>query len=192
MALKMATDLENLIKTLIFTNNKIAITNIVYPVGSVYINSSNTNPGSVVGGTWVRVPNGYLRNNGTATGMGTGGSLTSGSTAITLAQMASHVHWFDRNTSNNGHHNHSLALNEDGGFVMYGALNWGSNYTGFRITSGNSNGQSSGASFPLMAVGNGGHVHNVQGDTDSRGSTQGHTHTLEPSFVNIYAWRRTA
>lgn len=65
MGLKIATDLQTVIKDLIRDS--------FYPVGSIYINKSNTNPGLKLGGTWARIPNGYLRNNGTATGLATGG-----------------------------------------------------------------------------------------------------------------------
>lgn len=145
----MALKISNELKTLIL--------NMTNPVGSVYINSSNTNPGSVLGGTWVRVPNGYLRNNGTATGMATGGSLTSSSTAITTTQMPSHGH----------------------------SINWPSGTADIRINSTSIAGSAS-----ITIGGLGGSIYGIPG-ANNTGSSQGHTHALEPSFVNVYAWRRT-
>lgn len=117
-----------------------------------------TNPvGSVLGGTWVRVPNGYLRNNGTADGMATGGSLTSSSTVISTTQMPSHGH----------------------------SISWPSGTIDTRLNSTSIAGSAS-----ITIGGLGGSIYGIPG-VNNTGSSQGHTHTLEPSFVNVYAWRRT-
>lgn len=146
----MALNVSNELKTLIL--------NLTNPVGSVYINSSNTNPGTVLGGTWVRVPNGYLRNNGTAAGMATGGSLTTGSTAITVAQLPSHRPSLQGVSNINANSYWDSGIND--------------------------------TSFGLKYQTIGGYT-TRQAPFADIGSTQGHTHSLEPSFVNVYAWRRT-
>ena len=36
-----------------FTMVKTKLLNLIYPVGSIYMSATNTNPGSTLGGTWV-------------------------------------------------------------------------------------------------------------------------------------------
>lgn len=137
-----------------------AIKGELHPVGSVYITYVNTNPGTLLGfGTWVALSDGYLRNNATN---GSGGSLTSGSTALSIAQMPAHNH---------------------GGSTGIGL---DSATKSVQVTSGSLNL----ASVPFY-----------QGDTttlkhshtiSSQGSGQGHTHSIEPTYTRVYAWRRTA
>lgn len=74
----------------------------IYPIGAVYMNVlDNTNPAILLGfGTWTRLPNNYYLYNGSDAPLTTGGELTTsissktttGDTALTIAQMASHTH----------------------------------------------------------------------------------------------------
>lgn len=79
----------------IYMNNKNLerfLLDIIYPVGSVYFtNKVGYNPGTTMGGTWARIPDGYIRsrNYGNLT---TGGSWDSGSTVLNITQTPSHVH----------------------------------------------------------------------------------------------------
>lgn len=81
----------------------------IYPIGTIYMSSSNVNPGTLFGGTWTawgqgRVPVGAGSNGTTNYSVETTGgaesrahqhaSATSGSTAITTDQMPSHKHGF--------------------------------------------------------------------------------------------------
>lgn len=148
-----------------------------YPVGSIYMNTlDGTNPALKFGGTWVQLTDRFLIGAGSTYGVGaTGGS--------TLLQSHNHT----GGTSANGQHNHSLALNEDSNYVMYGTLNWGATYTGFVINSINSNGQSSGKSFPLMANYNGNHSH-----TFTTNHTGGGNAENMPPYRGVYMWYRSA
>lgn len=63
---------------------------IAYPVGSIYIAYNHTNPGTLFGGTWVRMTGGFLWASGASDTIGqTGGERTH---TLTTAEMPSHTH----------------------------------------------------------------------------------------------------
>lgn len=62
----------------------------VYPVGSVYISVSSTNPGTLFGGTWEQLQNRFLLGAGSLYSAGsTGGEATH---KLTINEMPSHSH----------------------------------------------------------------------------------------------------
>lgn len=83
-----------------------AITNIIYPVGSIYISTNTANPASYLGGTWSQVAKdcyliGYNAGNtwfdkpGTSKGSnGKSGSWNTDNHTLTIDQMPSHKHPF--------------------------------------------------------------------------------------------------
>lgn len=78
-----------------FTMVKTKLLNLIYPVGSIYMSATNTNPGSTLGGTWVawgsgKVPVGI---DSTDTDFNTA-EKTGGAKKVTLtvAQMPKHSH----------------------------------------------------------------------------------------------------
>ena len=79
-----------------------SIKSAMYPVGSVYITYNNVNPGTFLGGTWVRFGEGR-----TLVGEGTGND---GSTSMSFTA-----------NSTGGLYNHSM-VRDDIGYIYYGAL----------------------------------------------------------------------
>lgn len=83
-----------------------AITNIIYPVGSIYISTNTANPSSYLGGTWQQVAHdcyliGYNAGNtwfdkpGTSKGSnGNSGSWNTNNHTLTIDQIPSHQHEF--------------------------------------------------------------------------------------------------
>ncbi len=154
-------------------NNK-TIFDLVYPVGSIYMSVSSTNPGSLFGGTWTawgqgRVPVG-VNTSGTFNSVEkTGGSETH---KLTVAQMPSHTH-----TQNSHRHNYGRPAlfggeNDDDGSIFT------PRYSG-RTSSqykGNSNGWTE-MSYTTATNQNtgGGEAHN----------------NLQP-YITCYMWKRTA
>ena len=78
-----------------------------YPVGSIYISTSSTNPGTFLGGTWTRIQDTFLLAAGSTYSAGaTGGEATH---TLTEAEMPYHRHsystapqsWGERDTSAN-------------------------------------------------------------------------------------------
>ena len=66
--------------------------NLVYPVGSIYWSSKNTNPGTLFGGTWVQIKDRFILTAGDYYSNGaTGGAAT---VTLTVSNMPSHKHSF--------------------------------------------------------------------------------------------------
>ena len=64
----------------------------IYPVGSIYLSTSNISPSTLIGGTWVQIRGamlGITDGNDVAKAASYGGNL-----AITINQMPSHTHGF--------------------------------------------------------------------------------------------------
>lgn len=78
-------------------NGKIPVARLfdaIYPVGSIYISTNSTNPGTLFGGTWEAYAQGRtLIGNGTSDQTFTAGATGGASThTLTTAQMPSHTH----------------------------------------------------------------------------------------------------
>ena len=78
-------------------NGKIPVARLfdaIYPVGSIYISTNSTNPGTLFGGTWVAYAQGRtLIGNGTSDQTFTAGATGGASThTLTTSQMPSHTH----------------------------------------------------------------------------------------------------
>ena len=72
--------------------------NLVYPVGSIYWSSKNTNPGTLFGGTWVQIKDRFILAAGDSYSNGaTGGAAT---VTLTVSNMPSHSHTIGGSTGN--------------------------------------------------------------------------------------------
>ena len=72
--------------------NGAPLLNLVYPVGSIYLSSKNTNPGTLFGGTWVQIKDRFILTAGDSYSNGaTGGAAT---VTLTVSNMPSHTHSF--------------------------------------------------------------------------------------------------
>ena len=66
--------------------------NLVYPVGSIYWSSNNTNPASLFGGTWTQIKDRFILAAGDSyTNGATGGAAT---VTLSVSNMPSHTHSF--------------------------------------------------------------------------------------------------
>ena len=175
MALKMHEDLYKL------------IFDRVYPVGSIYISTTSTNPANIFGGTWSQISQGRcLVGVGTATGQD-GGTLsvtngqsfgytnhahTTGDCTLTVDQMPSHTHIQDAHT----HAQHAstwMNANGNGRVPSSGAYYAGDLGAKYNVSTVTATNQNTG----------GGQAHN-------HGAT-GYAPTYQPSF-GVYIWKRTA
>ena len=72
--------------------NGAPLLNLVYPVGSIYWSSNNTNPGTLFGGTWTQIKDKFILAAGDSyTNGATGGAAT---VTLTVSNMPSHSHSF--------------------------------------------------------------------------------------------------
>lgn len=159
-----------------------SVAGAIYPVGSIYMSVSPTNPSEYFGGTWVawgsgRVPVGINTDDSNfGTVEKTGGAST---VALTAAQMPSHSH--DKGTlaaDGNGSHGHNLNLTKAG---------WGVDGASNKVVV-DSTGYTA-----LTNVGTawaGYHGHTISGSTASAGTGSAHSN-LQP-YIVCYMWKRTA
>jgi len=154
-----------------------------YPIGSIYMSTVSTNPGTLLGfGTWVAYGQGRMpiSADGTYTAGSTGGSAT---TTLSTANLPSHTHTFSATTgspSTSLNHQHYVGSNDstagyggDAGnreFVQnYNAGNGPATYTNYADLT---------------------HTHDVSGTTSGTGSGTAVT-TISP-YIAVYMWNRTA
>jgi len=166
----------------------------VYPVGSIYINATNsTNPASLLGfGTWTafgagRVPVGFdasdsdfntAEETGGAKTATTTGTVTVDGHALTEAEMPKHYHQYRAANSMTAPQNGGGTGNGGiygGGTPDDGAWGYGTWSTGGGATSGSLS----------TGTGNG----SAHSHTASLSSTS--TSTVQP-YITVYMWKRTA
>ena len=112
--------------------SKNELLNSIYPIGSIYMSINSTNPSTLFGGTWTRLPKGkFLYNidsDSASWGNGNSTGTTTNSHTLTVDQMPSHTHTVDK------YYNTGI-----GGYYVYGSNGTGSkltNDTGINATGG--------------------------------------------------------
>lgn len=157
--------------------------NLIYPIGSIYMSVSSTNPSALFGGTWQqwgsgRVPVGVnTYDTAFSSSEKAGGTKTH---TLSLSEIPSHSHSVPSQTvttTQNGSHQHNLKYN------MTSTING----TGMRI-------MSSGASMSNgMVVSNGDHIHSVTIPAATSGTAgSGSSHNNLQPYITCYMWKRTA
>ena len=149
----------------------------LYPVGSIYMSTSNTNPANFLGGTWVawgsgRVPVGINTSDGNFnTVEKTGGESTH---ALTTAEMPSHSHTFSGSTVTSSGNSATPTATFTGKAVTSGSNSATptATFTGKAVSTGN-NSITPTASFTGKAVNTGtqsaNHTHAVDLTTSENG-----------------------
>lgn len=85
---KLANDLY--LETSSIVHNGKLLSNILYPIGSIYLSINNTNPTNFFGGTWEQIKDRFLLSAGdTYTAGSIGGETTH---TLTVNEMPSHSH----------------------------------------------------------------------------------------------------
>ena len=199
----------------ILNNSRI---NKFYPVGSIYISTSSTNPSSLFGGTWQSFGQGRklvgVGSNGTTNY--TNGSQSGSSTkSITTSNIPSHSHTITPsgtvtssftgksvNTNSTGSHSHTMPYgNASGEAKGYGlkpnasSQTWGTNWDVIAVDTTNSYGYNTELS--------GAHTHTMkaQGTVSSRftgssattssvGSTS--SFNIQNPYITVYMWKRVS
>ncbi len=180
---------------------------MIYPVNSIYMSMTNTNPSTLFGGTWVQLKDRFLLGVGdTYTEANkTGGeamvtlttsqipshthglnnhrhtysksATTSGSTTLTIAQMPSHKHTVKAIGRTAAMAPQDLSIVIDGSRTD-------ANVTNNTVATGGGQGHSH--SITLTSTNSG----NASGNTASAGS--GSSHNNMPPYLTVYMWKRTA
>ena len=149
---------------------KATVIDVIYPVGSIYMSMSATNPATLFGvGTWTRISQGRMllgADDSTYKAGATGGEATH---TLTAAEMPAHSH--TGTTSTNGEHTHGVrdADYHDGYGNSFDSGDWGPRRYIQTTTAGN---------------------HNHTFTTDNSGG--GAAHNNMPPYLVCYIWQRTA
>lgn len=168
-----------------------------WPVGTIFMNTSNTNPNSLLGGgTWVRWGKGRMpisldEGNGrwdSAEEPGGSESIT-----LTIAQMPAHAHGgatvgqsADHShggyTDTQGNHQHGYEYPNSADGASPGSMNYWRPYRSSGITT------AAGAHSHNIATygASNDHTHGVYGEGG------GGSHDNMPPFIAVYMWKRTA
>ena len=156
----------------------------MYPVGSIYMSVTSTNPATYFGGTWVawgsgRVPVGINTSDSNFNTV----EKTGGASAVTLtaSQMPSHTHTFtgsSTTTNSAGGHTHNIGRDTDGGAGS-------SRYT---VHSAGTSGAQ--ATSPTSSAG--AHTHSLTPKGKNANTGGGGSHTNLQPYIVCYMWKRTA
>ena len=196
--------------------NLSALWNSIYPVGSIYMSTSSTNPGTLfTGTTWSQISDRFLVGMGSTykTAGGTGGA-----SSVTLAtgNLPSHSHSVSITTGNQsaghthsipalsgtaasaGSHNHLVTSKTtsygSGSQSSWRCLSWtGTNADWTQnVYSGDSGAHTHSVTTTASTSGgiSANHTHSVSGNTGSQGS--GTAFSIIPPYYAVYMWRRTA
>lgn len=196
--------------------NLSALWNSIYPVGSIYMSTSSTNPGTLfTGTTWSQISDRFLVGMGSTytTAGGTGGAssvtLATGnlpshrhSVSITSGnQSAGHTHSIPAlsgTAASAGSHNHLVTSKTtsygQGSQSAWRCLSWtGTNADWTQnIYSGDSGAHTHSVTTTASTSGgiSANHTHSVSGNTGYQGS--GTAFSIIPPYYAVYMWRRTA
>ena len=158
----------------------------MYPIGSIYMSTSGSNPSSFLGGTWVawgsgRVPVGVNTADANFnTVEKTGGES---SHTLTVAEMPSHSHTFNGSTVTSGGNSVTPSATFKGTAVTSGgnSVTPTASFTGKAVSTGN-NSSTPTASFTGKAVNTGnqsaGHTHSIPALSGVTSETGEHDHGL--------------
>lgn len=156
--------------------------NLVYPVGSIYWSSNDTDPGTLFGGTWQQIKDRFVL----AAGDSYSVNATGGAATVTLSvdNMPSHDHSFSGYTGEMTGDTYSwwnMAGNKNG------------RGSGGRVSSyefETNNGSSWYNHNCIRYTINLSHNHYISGTTGPRGS--GTAHNNMPPYIVKYCWERIA
>ena len=151
---------------------KATVIDVIYPIGSIYMSMSATNPADLFGvGTWKRISQGRMllgADDSTYKAGATGGEATH---TLTAAEMPAHSH--TGTTSTNGAHSHSIPK------LYY--VDDDEEEARIRLTY-------RGRTNELNTSTNGNHNHTFTTDNSGGGAA----HNNMPPYLVCYIWQRTA
>ena len=181
-----------------------AVTNKIYPVGSIYISVNNANPASFFGGSWTAFATGR-----TLVGVDTGQSeFNSVEKPGGHKELQSHTHGLNNHVHslNNhthsvpnhvhtmqgaGNHYHYLGINKDAvqkGTSYNKPNNFESGSTSYKSNTTGNHAHTMNSSGTCTTGGNSGNTGGNSGNTTSAGG--GNAGNLQP-YITVYMWKRT-
>lgn len=181
-----------------------AVTNKLWPVGSIYISVKNVNPGTFFGGSWVSFATGKTIV-GVDTGQGEFNAVEKSGGHKELQShahgMNNHVHSLNNHThtvpnhvhtmQGAGNHYHYLGINKDAvqkGTSYNKPNNFESGSTSYKSNTTGNHTHTMNSSGTCTTGGNSGNTGGNSGNTTSAGG--GNAGNLQP-YITVYMWKRT-
>lgn len=174
------------------SSGNVNVTLSAYPIGSIYMSTNSTDPGTLFGGTWQALNEGRVL-------IGAGAPHPAGETGgeethmLTTREMPSHSH--SGSTDSAGSHSHSGSTTSSGDHkhsIVYGSgeqfsstPQYGNYSSDISIIDTPSAGSHS---HSVSIDSNGSHSHTVT--INSTGDGQAHNN-MQP-YLSVYMWKRTA
>lgn len=181
-----------------------AVTNKIYPVGSIYISVNNANPASFFGGSWTAFATGRTIV-GVDTSQGEFNAVEKSGGHKELQShahgMNNHVHSLNNHThtvpnhvhtmQGAGNHYHYLGINKDAvqkGTSYNKPNNFESGSTSYKSNTTGNHAHTMNSSGTCTTGGNSGNTGGNSGNTTSTGG--GNAGNLQP-YITVYMWKRT-
>lgn len=156
-----------------------SIADLVYPIGSIYMNMTLVDPGELFGGEWTRIQDTFLLAVGT-----TYAANASGGSAV-LPGVPYHRHSIGAlsgSAGGNGSHGHSMT----NGSAYRTCGDWYSTNSG----GGPGVGYSGNSGWYLSSAGN--HTHSVSIGSHNTNYEGSQNISILPPYITVYMWKRTA
>ena len=170
------------------------VADLIYPVGSIYMNVTNLNPATIFGGTWEEIQGRFLLGRSASHQVGqTGGGET---VALTVEQLPAHTHTGPSHTHSTPNHTHTASCGSAGAHSHTVARQKvGATGTAKYAAQGSANHSTSsaGAHTHTITIASGGGGTTGAAGTGNTGSTgSGQAVNIMPPFLSVFMWKRTA
>lgn len=153
--------------------------NKIYPIGSIYMSTINTNPADLLGGTWVELQDRFLIGAGNTYELGaTGGESTH---VLTVNEMPSHTHAQNAHSHTQAQHRHNFEVGTGYYNDSYGGNN-SKAPTGTQASRVNGNFFDTSYTTPT--------INSTTATNQNTGGGQAHNNM--PPYLAVYMWKRTA
>ena len=152
------------------TNTTMALLNMVYPIGAIYLSANSTNPATLFGGTWEQLKDRFLLAAGTSYAAGsTGGTATN---TLAVGNLPSHSHTVGAHSHGLNSHVHSVGAHSHG-------LNGHTHSVGAHAHGLNNHTHTG----PSHSHGLNNHTHSIPALSGSAASNGAHSHSLTNNVV---------
>lgn len=190
------TQITSVIKVFTEITSLATVADLIYPVGSIYMNVNNLDPATIFGGTWEEIQGKFLlgRSSGHAAGT-SGGNET---VTLTINQMPAHTHTGPSHTHSTPNHSHTATCASAGGHShtvprAKKAATGTAKYAAQADGNVNHSTSSAGAHTHTITIASGGGGTTGAAGTGNTGSAgSGQAVNIMPPFLSVYMWKRTA